>query len=334
MTEKTIVLTGDRPTGRLHLGHLAGSIKKRVELQEQSEKNFYLIADLQALTDNAENPEKVKESVVEVALDNLASGLDPKKTTFLIQSKIPEISELTILFLNLVTLARLKRNPTVKDEMKHKGYEENVPAGFLTYPVSQAADILFCKANLIPVGEDQLPVIEQANEIVDKFNSLYGQTFQKIKTVTSETPRLMGIDGRNKASKSLNNAIFLSDPTDIVEKKVMAMFTDPKHLRAEDPGTIEGNVVFQYLDAFDPEKSELEKIKKDYEQGGLGDVIIKKHLIEVLEKVLEPIRKKRDELSKDKSAIMKILKDGTGRAREEAAETMSEVRAAMKINYF
>ncbi len=334
MSEKTIVLTGDRPTGKLHLGHYVGSIRKRLELQDQHQDNFYLIADLQALTDNADNPEKIRSNVLEVALDNLSLGLDPEKTTFFIQSQVPEISELTILFLNLVTLARLKRNPTVKDEMKQKGYGENVPAGFLTYPVSQAADILFCKANLVPVGEDQLPVLEQANEIVEKFNSLYGEVFQKIKPLVSETSRLLGLDGKHKASKSLNNAIFLSDPREIVEQKVMSMFTDPGHIRAEDPGRVEGNVVFQYLDAFDPEKEELEKLKRDYQKGGIGDVIIKQRLIGILEDFLKPIREKREALAKDPAAVMKILQEGTLKAREVSQKTMLGVKKAVKINYF
>lgn len=334
MLENQVVLTGDRPTGKLHLGHYVGSVAKRLELQDQAQENFYLIADLQALTDNAENPEKVRENVLEVALDNLAVGLNPKKTTFFIQSQVLEISELTVLFLNLVTLARLKRNPTVKDEMKQKGYGENVPAGFLAYPISQAADILFCKANLVPVGEDQLPVIEQVNEIADKFNSLYGEVFSKVKPVVSKTPRLMGLDGKHKASKSLNNAIFLADSKAEVEKKVMAMFTDPEHIHAEQPGKVEGNVVFQYLDAFDSRKEDLQKLQQEYQKGGVGDVMIKKRLIEVLEKFLEPIRRRRAKLAKDPEAVMEILKQGTEKAREKARATMDEVEKAVKINYF
>jgi len=329
-----IALTGDRPTGRLHLGHFVGSIQNRLKLQNEADKSFYMVADIQGLTDNADNPEKVRGNVLEVALDNLACGLDPKKTTMFIQSEVPEIAELTVLFLNLVTLARLKRNPTVKDEMKQKGYGEDVPAGFLMYPISQAADILFCKGNLIPVGEDQLPVIEQANEVVLKFNSLYGETFQKIKPVLSETTRLVGTDGNSKMSKSLNNAIYLSDPLEEISKKVMNMYTDPGHIHVEDPGKVEGNVVFTYLDIFDDKKEEVSELKKQYEKGGLGDVVIKKRLIEVLEKFIAPIREKRAELAKNPTAVMKILEEGTIEARKVAKETMSEVRKAIKIDYF
>lgn len=329
-----IALTGDRPTGRLHLGHFVGSIENRVKLQNEVDKSFYMVADIQALTDNAENPDKVKNNVLEVALDNLACGLDPKKTTMFIQSEIPEIAELTVLFLNLVTLARLKRNPTVKDEMKQKGFGEDVPVGFLAYPISQAADILFCKSNLIPVGEDQLPVIEQVNEIVLKFNSLYGETFEKVKPVLSETTRLIGTDGNSKMGKSLNNGIYLSDSYEEISKKVMDMYTDPNHIHVSDPGKVEGNVVFTYLDIFDDKKEEVAELKKQYGKGGLGDVVIKKRLIEVLEKLIMPIREKRAELSKDPKAIMKILEEGTKQAREVAKETMSEVRKAIEIDYF
>ncbi len=332
--DKKIALTGDRPTGKLHLGHFVGSIQNRVKLQNEVDQSFYMIADIQALTDNAENPEKIRKNVLEVILDNLACGIDPKKTTMFIQSEIPEIAELTVLFLNLVTLARLKRNPTVKDEMKQKGFGEDVPVGFLAYPISQAADILFCKSNLIPVGEDQLPVIEQANEIVQKFNSLYGETFQKIKPVLSETTRLVGIDGNSKMGKSLNNGIYLSDSKEEISKKVMNMYTDPGHIHVEDKGKVEGNVVFTYLDIFDENKKEVTELKKQYEKGGLGDVVIKKRLIEVLEKVIAPIREKRAELVKDPKAVMKILEEGTLKAREVAMATMSEVRKAIKIDYF
>lgn len=329
-----IMLTGDRPTGKLHLGHFVGSLQNRIKLQNEATKSFYMIADLQALTDNAENPEKVRANVLEVVLDNLACGLDPKKTTMFIQSEIPEIAELTVLFLNLVTLARLKRNPTVKSEMKDKGYGEDVPAGFLAYPISQAADILFVKANLIPVGEDQLPVIEQANEIVDDFNRFYGKTFDRIKPLVGDTARLVGIDGNSKMSKSLNNAIYLSDSSEEISKKVMNMYTDPGHIHVEDPGKIAGNVVFTYLDIFDEDKAGIAKLKKQYEQGGLGDVVIKKRLIEVLEKIIAPIREKREALAKNPEAVMKILEDGGKKAREIAKETMAEVRKALKIDYF
>ena len=329
-----IVLTGDRPTGKLHLGHFVGSIQNRVKLQNEADKSFYMVADIQGLTDNADNPEKVRGNVLEVALDNLACGLDPKKTTMFIQSEVPEIAELTVLFLNLVTLARLKRNPTVKNEMKDKGYGEDVPAGFLAYPVSQAADILFAKANLIPVGEDQLPVIEQVNEIVDDFNRLYGKTFDRIKHLTGDTGRLVGIDGNSKMSKSLNNAIYISDSLEVVSKKVMNMYTDPNHIHVNDAGKVEGNVVFTYLDIFDENKDEIIELKKQYEKGGLGDVVIKKRLIEVLEKLIAPIRERRENLAKDPQAVMKILQEGTVKAREAAVETMAEVRKAIKIDYF
>ena len=329
-----IVLTGDRPTGKLHLGHFVGSIQNRVKLQNEADKSFYMVADIQGLTDNADNPEKVRGNVLEVALDNLACGLDPKKTVMFIQSEVPEIAELTVLFLNLVTLARLKRNPTVKNEMKDKGYGEDVPAGFLAYPVSQAADILFAKANLIPVGEDQLPVIEQVNEIVDDFNRLYGKTFDRIKHLTGDTGRLVGIDGNSKMSKSLNNAIYISDSLEVVSKKVMNMYTDPNHIHVNDAGKVEGNVVFTYLDIFDENKDEIIELKKQYEKGGLGDVVIKKRLIEVLEKLIAPIRERRENLAKDPQAVMKILQEGTVKAREAAVETMAEVRKAIKIDYF
>jgi tryptophanyl-tRNA synthetase len=329
-----IVLTGDRPTGKLHLGHFVGSIQNRIKLQNEADKSYYMIADIQGLTDNASNPQKIRDNVIEVALDNLACGLDPKKTTMFIQSEVPEIAELTVIFLNLVTLARLKRNPTVKDEMKQKGFGEDVPAGFLCYPISQAADILFTKANLIPVGEDQLPVIEQANEIVDSFNRYYGDVFNHIKHLTSNTPRLIGTDGSAKMGKSLNNAIYLSDSLEEISKKVMNMYTDPGHIHVEDPGKIEGNVVFSYLDIFDSNRAEVDELKKQYRKGGLGDVVIKKRLISVLENTIGPIRAKREELSKDKNAIMKILEKGTNEAREKAKETMIEVREALKINYF
>lgn len=351
MTQKNspkIVLTGDRPTGKLHLGHYVGSIQNRLKLQEQCgsgvpgapDKCFYMIADVQALTDNAENPAKVRANVLEVALDNMACGLDPAKTTFFIQSQIPEIAELTVFFLNLVTLARLKRNPTVKNEMKQKGFGEDVPAGFLAYPVSQAADILFCGGNLVPVGDDQLPVLEQANEIVAKFNAVYGPTdgdgpiFHKIDPMISATPRLVGIDGNAKASKSLGNAIYLDDDAREIERKVMMMYTDPKHARVEDPGHVKGNVVFSYLDIFDPARDEVAKLKEQYKHGGLGDVAIKKCLAGILESVIGPIRTRRRELAKEPEAIFEILKKGTARARVAARETMERVRKGVKIDYF
>ena len=331
---KKIVLTGDRPTGRLHLGHFVGSIQNRVKLQNEADQSFYMVADIQALTSNADNPEKVRSNVLEVALDNIACGLDPKKTTMFIQSEVSELAELTVLFLNLVTLARLKRNPTVKDEMKDKGYGEDVPAGFLMHPVSQAADILFCHSTIVPVGEDQKPMIEQTNEIVDDFNRFYGKTFDRVKHLVGDTPRLIGTDGNAKMGKSLNNGIYLSDSYEQISKKVMNMYTDPGHVHVEDPGKVEGNVVFTYLDIFDENKKEVAELKKQYQKGGLGDVVIKKRLIEVLEKLIKPIREKREELAKNPEAIMETLKEGTLQAKKIAQETMEEVRKAVKIDYF
>lgn len=336
LNTKNIVLTGDRPTGKLHLGHYIGSIKTRLSLQENIGKEidsaFYMIADIQALTDNFDNPDKVRDNVVEVAMDNIACGLNPKKTTFFIQSQIPEIAELTVLFLNLVSLARLKRNPTVKNEMLQKGYGEDVPAGFLSYPISQTADILFCNGNLVPVGEDQIPVLEQANEIVDKFNSLYGETFNRIKPLLSNYPRLVGIDGNAKASKSLNNAIYISDSKQEIKRKVMEMYTDPEHIHVNDPGKVEGNVVFAYLDAFDTNKEKVKDLKEQYKKGGLGDVVIKNYLIEVLESIISPIREKRASLEKDK--IMKILEEGTEKTRKIAKENIKRIKKSIKIGYF
>jgi tryptophanyl-tRNA synthetase len=330
-----ISLTGDRPTGKLHLGHYVGSIKNRVKLQDEVKKAFYMVADIQALTDNADNPEKVSSNVMEVVLDNLACGVDPKKTTFFIQSQVPEIAELTILFMNLVTLQQLSHNPTIKTELKERGFSESTPLGFMAYPVSQAADILFCKANTVPVGVDQLPVLEQANEIVKKFNAIYGiELFSKINGVVSDIPRLVGIDGNAKMSKSLGNCIFLSDSDAEIEKKVMQAFTDPNHLKIEDKGQVEGNVVFTYLDVFDEDKAGLAELKAQYQNGGLGDVAIKKRLIKVLVDFLTPIRERREQLAKDKQAILNILKKGTEEARREASKTMQEVRQALKIDYF
>lgn len=329
-----IVMTADRPTGKLHLGHYVGSIQNRLSLQEKYSKCFYMVADIQALTDNASNPDKVRNNVLEIALDNLAAGVDPARTTFFIQSEIPEIAELTILFMNLVTLARLRRNPTVKSEMKQKGYGENVPAGFLTYPVSQTADILVTKASIVPVGEDQLPVIEQANEIIEKFNTLYKPVFQKIEPIISVTPRLIGLDGGAKMSKSLDNAIYLSDTPEIIEKKVMSMYTDPNHIHVDDPGKVEGNTVFTYLDIFDSLKDEIEALKIQYRTGGLGDVVLKKRLASVLINILAPIQERREYLARDPKQVMGILAEGTKKTRLVAAETMREVRAALKIDYF
>lgn len=332
---KDRLLTGDRPTGRLHLGHYVGSIQNRVKLQDEYAGNaFYMVADMQALTDNADNPDKVSSNVSEVVLDNLACGLDPEKTTMFVQSAIPEIAELALLFMNLVTLARLRRNPTVKSEMQQKGYGEDVPAGFLVYPISQAADILAFKATVVPVGEDQLPVIEQDNEIVQKFNSLYGEVFQKIKPTVPEQGRLIGLDGNAKMSKSLNNAIYLSDSDKEIEEKVNLMYTDPGHIKVSDPGKVEGNVVFTYLDIFDQNKSEVEELKKQYMKGGLGDVVLKKRLAAVLQGVIGPIRTKREALAKDPQFALQVLKEGTAKAQKVAKATLDEVRQALKIDYF
>lgn len=332
--QKTIVLTGDRPTGRLHLGHFVGSIENRLKLQDTADRAFYMVADVQALTDNAENPEKVRSNAMEVVLDNLACGVDPAKTTIFIQSMVPEIAELTIFFMNLVTLARLKRNPTVKDEMKQKDYGEEVPAGFLTYPVSQAADILIMKANLIPVGDDQKPMIEQTNEIGHDFNRVYGDTFPHVKHLTGETPRLIGIDGGAKMSKSLGNCIYLSDSDEVIKEKVMQMYTDPAHIHVEDAGKVEGNVVFTYLDIFDPKKDEVAELKAHYQKGGLGDVVLKRRLTEVLIELITPIRERRDAYARDMHHVAEIVQQGTETARKVAAETMREVRQRMKIDYF
>lgn len=336
MKDKTIknrILTGDRPTGPLHLGHYVGSLQNRVKLQYKYE-TYILIADMQALTDNAENPEKVRKNILELALDYLSCGIDPKISTIVIQSLVPEISELTMYYLNLVTLARLERNPTVKEEMRDKGFKNNVPVGFLAYPVSQAADITVFKANLVPVGEDQLPMIEQTREIVRCFNRIYRPVLVEPKALISKIPRLPGTDGKSKMGKSLENAIFLSDSPKLVAKKVMGMFTDPKHIHAKDPGKIEGNPVFGYLEAFDSDVKEVEELKRHYRKGGLGDVEVKKILIEVLENFLRPIRKKRAEFAKNPKEVMRILKKGTERARKIASQTLKEVRQAMKLDYF
>jgi tryptophanyl-tRNA synthetase len=331
---KTTVLTGDRSTGRLHLGHYVGSIQKRLEFQETADQSFYLIADMQALTDNADNPEKVRSNVFEVALDNLACGLDPAKVTMHVQSQIPERAQLTMFFLNLVTLARLKRNPTVKDEMKQKGYGDEVPAGFLMYPVDQAADILCVKGNLVPVGQDQLPMIEQTNELVHDFNRIYDKTFDKVTAAIATHGRLIGIDGQAKMSKSLNNAIYLSDDDETIEAKVKQMYTDPGHIHVNDPGKVEGNVVFTYLDVFDPNKTEVAELKTQYQKGGLGDVVIKQRLTKILQELIAPIREKREHLAANPKQIMEILHDGTQKARKVVQHTLDEVHAAIKVNYF
>ncbi len=331
---KKIILTGDRPTGPLHLGHFIGSLQNRVKLQQEYNQ-YILIADVQALTDNFENPEKVRKNIFELACDYLAVGINPDVSTIFIQSMIPEIADLTIFYLNLVTLARLQRNPTVKDEIKQKGYGANVTAGFLCYPVSQAADITVFNADLVPVGEDQLPMIEQTVEIVRKFNSIYEPVFVEPKALVPEHgARLSGIDGKAKMSKSLGNAIYMSDSADDLQKKVMSMFTDPDHLRVEDPGKIEGNTVFTYLDIFDTDKVRVNDLKEHYKRGGLGDVKVKRHLNEILQEFLKPIRERRMQFSSDPAQVMNIVKQGTDKARNTAAQTMAKVRKAMKINYF
>jgi len=327
---KKTILTGDRPTGKLHLGHYIGSLKNRVKLQNEYDQ-FVMIADVQALTDNFEHPEKVRENILEVAKDYLAVGIDPKKTTILIQSMIPEIAELTIFFLNLVTVSKLERNPTVKDEIKQKRFGEKLPAGFFVYPVSQAADILSVKADLVPVGADQLPMIEQTNDIGQRFNRLYGSVFKKVNALVGDFPRLIGTDGKNKMSKSLDNCIYLSDSKKEIERRVMSMYTDPKHVHASDPGKVKGNTVFTYLDAFDPDKKEVANLKKQYRKGGLGDIALKKRLIEVLDSLIKPMRDRRKKL--DKKIVGKILKRGTAKARARAIQTMKEVKRTMKIDY-
>ncbi len=328
-----IILTGDRPTGPLHIGHYVGSLINRVALQDTCTQ-FVMIADTQAFTDNFDNPEKVHSSVFEVALDYLAVGIDPQKTTIFIQSMVPQLCELTVYYLNLVTLNRALRNPTVKTEIKEKQFGESVPLGFVAYPISQAADITAFKATLVPVGEDQLPMIEQTNEIVRTFNRIYQtNVLVESKAVLSKAQRLPGTDGKTKMGKSLGNSIFLCDPTDVVAKKVMSMYTDPGHLRAQDPGKIEGNTVFAYLDVFDPDQAKVQELKEQYQHGGLGDVILKKHLIDVLEAVLAPIRMRRAEFANDRSHVMHVLVNGTKRAQDVAADTLAQVKHAMKLDY-
>ncbi|MDU3136738.1 MAG: tryptophan--tRNA ligase [Anaerococcus prevotii] len=345
---KDIILTGDRPTGRLHLGHYVGSLKNRVIMQNEGnyDKMYIMIADSQALTDNFDNPGKIRENLIEVALDYLSVGLDPEKVTFFVQSQVSELTELTFYFLNLVTLSRLERNPTVKSEIKLRDFETSLPAGFLIYPVSQAADILLFDANIVPVGEDQEPMLEQAREIARSFNHIYGETFVEPKAVLPEAKiarRMPGIDGGAKMSKSLSNAIYLADDKKTVKKKVMSMYTDPDHINIEDPGKVEGNIVFTYLDVFSkpdhfkeflPEYENLDALKDHYRRGGLGDVKVKKFLIKVLEDELEPIRKRRAEYEKDLEKVFTILEEGTAKAREAGKEKVEEVKKAMGINYF
>lgn len=342
------MLTGDRPTGRLHLGHYVGSLKRRVELQNSNsfDEMYVMIADSQAITDNAYNLEKVRQNIIEVALDYLACGLDPNKVTIFVQSQIPELTELTFYYMNLVTLSRLERNPTVKNEIKLRNFETSIPVGFLTYPISQTADITAFKANIVPVGDDQLPMLEQAREIVRSFNHTYEEVLVEPTALLPDNEicsRLPGLDGKAKMSKSLGNCIYLADTEEEIEKKVMAMFTDPNHLRVEDPGCVEGNPVFIYLDAFCKkehfekylsEYKNLDELKAHYQKGGLGDVKIKRFLNQILQEELRPIRLRREELSKNIKEVYRILEEGSKKARKVAMETMQEVKRAMKINYF
>ena len=337
---KKIILTGDRPTGKLHIGHFVGSLKNRVELQNSGEfETYIMIADAQALTDNAKNPEKVRENVLEVALDYLAVGIDPAKTTIFIQSQIPELSELAMFYANLVSIARLERNPTVKTEIKQKNFGEGVPSGFVFYPISQAADITAFKATHVPVGEDQLPMIELTREIARSFNQTYGQEIlvepEAILPSVGIERRLPGINGMDaKMSKSLNNGIYLGDSFEEMRDKVMKMYTDPDHIRVEDPGKIEGNVVFAYLDVFAKDKEKVAEMKAHYQRGGLGDVAVKRYLIEVLDEILKPIRERRAELAKNPEKVYEILRAGNEKARLRTSKTLAEVKRAMKIDYF
>lgn len=345
---KKIILTGDRPTGRLHIGHYVGSLRERVRLQNSGEFDdiYIMIADAQALTDNAEHPEKVRNNIIEVALDYLACGIDPEKSSIFIQSSVPELTELSFYYMNLVTLSRLQRNPTVKSEIKMRDFEMSIPVGFLTYPISQAADITAFEATTVPAGEDQEPMIEQCKEIVRKFNSIYGDTLVEPEILLPQNKqccRLPGTDGKAKMSKSLGNCIYLSDTPDEIKTKVMSMFTDPDHLRIEDPGKVEGNTVFAYLDAFAtddhfaeflPDYKNLDELKDHYRRGGLGDVKIKKFLIKVLQSELKPIYERRLEFAKDTDAVYEILKKGTQNAQAKAAQTLAKVRHSMQIDYF
>ena len=343
-----IILTGDRPTGRLHVGHYVGSLAERVKLQNSGlyDEIYIMIADAQALTDNAEHPEKVRQNILQVALDYLACGLDPEKSNIFIQSMVPELTELTFYYMNLVTVARVQRNPTVKSEIKQRNFEASIPVGFFCYPISQAADITAFRATHVPVGEDQLPMLEQCKEIVHKFNTVYGETLTEPEIVLSSNKaclRLPGIDGKAKMSKSLGNCIYLSDEEDVVKKKIMSMFTDPNHLRVQDPGRVEGNPVFIYLDAFSrpehfeeflPEYQNLDELKAHYQRGGLGDVKVKKSLNNVMQAELGPIRERRKMWEQRTADVFDILKAGTEVAREKAAATLHDVRSSMRINYF
>lgn len=342
-----IILTGDRPTGKLHLGHYIGSLKNRVVLQNEGnyDEMYLMIADSQALTDNFDNPKKVRDNIINVALDYLSVGIDPKKVNIFIQSQIPALTELSFYYMNLVTVSRLQRNPTVKNEIKEKSFEKSIPVGFFCYPISQAADITAFKANIIPVGNDQLPMLEQTNEIVSSFNRIYGETLVPCKAILNKNKiaqRLPGLDGNAKMSKSLNNGIYLSDPSDVIYKKVMSMYTDPNHIKVEDPGKVEGNMVFTYLDVFSSDEQisryseykTLDEMKKAYEKGGLGDVKIKKVLYNVLEEILSPIREKRRYYEEHLDEVYSILKEGTNKANEKANKTLKEVKKAIMIDFF
>lgn len=342
-----IILTGDRPTGKLHLGHYIGSLKNRVVLQNEGnyDEMYLMIADSQALTDNFDNPKKVRDNIINVALDYLSVGIDPKKVNIFIQSQVPALTELSFYYMNLVTVSRLQRNPTVKNEIKEKSFEKSIPVGFFCYPISQAADITAFKANIIPVGNDQLPMLEQTNEIVSSFNRIYGETLVSCKAILNENKiaqRLPGLDGNAKMSKSLNNGIYLSDPSDVIYKKVMSMYTDPNHIKVEDPGKVEGNMVFTYLDVFSSDEQiskyseykTLDEMKKTYEKGGLGDVKIKKVLYNVLEEILSPIREKRRYYEEHLDEVYSILKEGTNKANEKANKTLKEVKKAIMIDFF
>ena len=342
-----IILTGDRPTGKLHLGHYIGSLKNRVVLQNEGnyDEMYLMIADSQALTDNFDNPKKVRDNIINVALDYLSVGIDPKKVNIFIQSQIPALTELSFYYMNLVTVSRLQRNPTVKNEIKEKSFEKSIPVGFFCYPISQAADITAFKANIIPVGNDQLPMLEQTNEIVSSFNRIYGETLVPCKAILNENKipqRLPGLDGNAKMSKSLNNGIYLSDPSDVIYKKVMSMYTDPNHIKVEDPGKVEGNMVFTYLDVFSSDEQiskyseyrTLDEMKKAYEKGGLGDVKIKKVLYNILEEILSPIREKRKYYEEHLDEVYSILKEGTTKANEKANKTLKEVKKAIMIDFF
>lgn len=348
MAKKKIILTGDRPTGKLHLGHFVGSLKNRVEIQNRGDYDemYIMIADAQALTDNADNPDKIRENIIEVALDYLSVGLDPKKVTIFIQSQVSALTELTFFYSNLVTVSRLQRNPTVKNEIKLRNFEANIPVGFFTYPISQAADITAFKANIVPVGEDQLPMIEQTREIVRSFNRTYESVLIEPTALLPESKaalRLPGIDGNAKMSKSLGNGIYLSDSKEEVKRKIMGMYTDPNHIHVEDPGNTKNNPVFTYLEAFSseqdfkeflPQYKNLDELKAHYEKGGLGDMVVKKFLLDVIENILEPIREKRNYYENRIDEVYKMLKDGSDKANIVANETLNQVKNAMKINYF